>query len=61
MFTDLEKAAVAVIKSTGQETSKTVGHKYGEDVGKVTDDSMAAASHVTVLAYVSYTACACVM
>lgn len=52
VFTDLERGAVAVVKSMGKETSKTVGHKYGEDAGKVTDDSLAAASHGINLAYV---------
>ena len=27
VFVDLEKSAVAVIKATGNEASKTVGHK----------------------------------
>ena len=52
VFTDLERGAVAVVKSMGKETSKTVGHKYGEDAGKVTDDSMTAAAHGVNLAYV---------
>ena len=52
VFTDLERGAVAVVKSMGRETSKTVGHKYGEDAGKVTDDSMTAAAHGINLAYV---------
>ena len=45
VFTDLERGAVAVVKSMGKETSKTVGHKYGEDAGQVTDDSLAVAAH----------------
>ena len=53
MFTDLERGAVAVVKSMGKETSKTVGHKYGEDAGKVTDDSLAAAGHGVNLVAVS--------
>ena len=53
VFTDLERGAVAIVKSTGSEASKTVGHKYGEDAGKVTDDSLAAAAHGVNLAYVS--------
>jgi hypothetical protein len=53
MFTDLERGAVAVVKSMGRESSKTVGHKYGEDAGKVADDSMTAAAHGINLAYVS--------
>ena len=52
VFTDLERGAVAVVKSMGKETSKTVGHKYGEDAGKVADDSMTAAAHGINLAYV---------
>ena len=52
MFTDLERGAVAVVKSMGKETSKTVGHKYGEDAGKVTDNSLAVASHGINLAAV---------
>ena len=52
MFTDLERGAVAVVKSMGRESSKTVGHKYGEDAGKVADDSMTAAAHGINLAYV---------
>ena len=52
VFTDLERGAVAVVKSMGRETSKTVGHKYGEDAGKVADDSMTAAAHGINLAYV---------
>ena len=46
---------MTIIKSTGTEASKTVGHKYGEDAGKVTDDSLAAASHGINLAYVRIT------
>ena len=52
VFTDLERGAVAVIKSMGRESSKTVGHKYGEDAGKVADESMTAAAHGINLAYV---------
>ncbi len=59
MFVDLEQGAVAVVKSVGQETSQTVGHKYGEDAGHVTKDSMAAASDAAILAGVS-DVCVCV-
>ena len=52
VFTDLERGAVAVVKSMGRESSKTIGHKYGEDAGKVADDSMTAAAHGINLAYV---------
>ena len=52
MFVDMERAAVAVVKSMGKETSKTVGHKYGEDAGQVTDNSLSAASNTAVLAHV---------
>ena len=60
MFVDLEQGAVAVVKSVGQETSQTVGHKYGEDAGHVTKDSMAAASDAAILAGVSVCVCVCV-
>ena len=38
----------------GKETSKTVGHKYGEDAGKVTDDSLVAAGHGVNVVAVSH-------
>ena len=53
VFTDLERGAVAVVKSMGKETSNTVGHKYGDDAGKVAGDTMTAAAHGINLAYVS--------
>ena len=53
MFVDLERGAVAMVKAVGTETSRTVGHKYGNDVGHVTSDSMAAASNAATLAGVS--------
>ena len=47
VFTDLKRAATAVIKTAGKETSQTVGHKYGPDAEKVTDNSLAAAGNTT--------------
>ena len=51
MFTDLKKGASAVVRATGKEAAGTVGHKYGEQAERVTDDSLATAGNtVTVVA-----------
>lgn len=53
MFSELKSGAGAVVRAMGKETSNTVGHKYGEDAGKVADDSLAAAGNTVSLAAVS--------
>ena len=53
MFTDLKAGASAVVRSAGRETSRTVGHKYGEQAGKVADDAVVATGNTVGLAYVS--------
>ncbi|XP_019857077.1 PREDICTED: spartin-like [Amphimedon queenslandica] len=49
VFTDLEQGAKAIIKGAGTETSKTVGHKYGDQAGRVSDDGLAAAGNTVDL------------
>ena len=53
VFTDLKNGAVAVAKATGNETSQTVGHKYGDQAEKVADDSLSAAGNTAVVVAVS--------
>ncbi len=53
VFTDMKAAAAAVVRSAGKETSRTVGHKYGEEAEQVTDDALVATGNTVNLVAVS--------
>ena len=53
VFSDLKKGASAVVRASGKETSRTVGHKYGKDAEQVTGDSLSAAGNTASVVYVS--------
>jgi spartin len=50
VFSDLEESARAIIRGASLETSKTVGHKYGGQVGRISDDGMRTAGNAVDLA-----------
>ncbi|GFR73085.1 spartin-like [Elysia marginata] len=51
VFVGLEAAAKSLGKSLTQETVQVVTHKYGEEAGILTENTMYAAGHVAVTAY----------
>jgi hypothetical protein len=53
VFADLKRGAAVVVKTAGKETSQTVGHKYGDQAGKVAGDSLSAAGNTATVVAVS--------
>ena len=53
VFSGLERAAGAVVRRSGEETARTVGHKYGQAAGRVAGESFTTATNTATLAYVS--------
>ena len=53
VYTDLKNGASAIVKSVGNESSRTVGHKYGNSAEKLTDNSLAAAGNAVSVVSVS--------
>jgi len=51
LFDAVEKATTDVLQSTSLMTQNVVAHKFGEEAGKVTEETLATAGHVVATAW----------